>query len=258
MKKKTIIAMITITSMLSFSFAAENEPREFQIASSPELSLENISGQVVVKVGTDHQINVRYEKEDDDVEVFMDQDGDRVEIRVEYPNDHHGRGDVDFEILFPASGKLKVSTVSGKVDVTGIGGRLELKTVSGPISLVESHGDILCSVVSGSIEMREIGEGSVKASAVSGNVTYKQGALRGGDYKFSTTSGNILISHQADASYRLSAKAVSGGIKNEVGEEISVKKEKYGPITRASGNFNGGDNDLDLNTVSGRITLVVE
>ena len=135
------ILVITVMMAACMAMAAENY--QFQVGGSPELDLSNISGDVTIVAGNAGEIVVDYSKKDDRFEVDIQQDGDRVIVKVEVPEGTRNmKGGVTFEIVFPSEGTLDVSTVSGNVTASDISGDLRLKTVSGNVGLDNSGGSL--------------------------------------------------------------------------------------------------------------------
>ena len=250
--RKIVLLGLVLTGAL---FAANEQSRTFNIEGTADLSLSNISGSITISRGSADSIQVSYEKSSDEITVKMEQNGDKVTVSTEYPQGFHGRGGVDFTVLFPPQGRLDIESVSGTIKLADVSGKIGLQTVSGNLHLERSGGEMELNAVSGSIELSEIGSASMEANSISGSITYKGGSLEGGDYQFNSTSGRIHISHGSDASYKIEGRTVSGAIDSRVGDGVSVKKAKYGPLKSVSGDFNGGEVNLEVNTVSGSITI---
>jgi len=254
--KKAIAAVMLAATALA-AFAAENV-REFDVGVQPMLELSNISGDIAVVRGDGGRITVKYDKKDDSIRVLMEQNGDRVSVRVEYPEEKRNfRGGVRFEIQFPSEGELELQSVSGSIDVTGVDGYHMLKSVSGDVKVAELSGDLSLNSVSGDVEMTRVGPSEVKANSVSGSVEYRGGNLEGGPYAFNTTSGSVIVRHGLDASYRVSGNTISGSIRADL-EGLHVAKQKYVNSSSLKGEYNGGAVRLSVNSISGRVSVEVE
>lgn len=257
---KTFFPIISFLALwLSVPFAnASDLTREFKIDQLPTLTLRNIAGDIEVKPGPSNKVIVRADRDDDEIEVDMFQSGDRITIKVRYPsrNNYGNRGDVNFRIEYPATGKLlELHSISGNIEVKGISAELKLHSVSGGLEVAGCAGEMKLNAVSGDIELEEIGSARIDASTISGDVDYRDGSLEGGDFSFSSTSGNVTIAHDASASYQISGRTISGRISNNVGDSIEVKVAKYSGMQSVSGSFNGGGVWIEANTVSGDIIL---
>ena len=259
MIKKNAIFSSVIMFGFAFIATASDMKREFSVGDSPTLTLRNIAGDIEVRPGASNRIVVHVDRDDDDIEVDMFQNRDRITIKVRYPrrNNYRNKGDVDFRIEFPAKGNnLELHSISGSIEVKGIQADMKLKTVSGEVQVLDSQGDMKLNAVSGDIEMTDIGTSSIDASTISGDVEYRRGKLEGGDYSFSSTSGNVDIYHDAAASYQISGRTISGSIENDVSDSITVKKAKYSGVQSVYGTYNKGKGVwIEANTVSGDINL---
>lgn len=237
---------------------ASDITREFKVSSAPDLVLRNIAGEIRVKPGSSDRVVIHVNRDDDDIEVDMFQSGNRINIKVRYPsrNNYGNRGDIDFRIEVPAKcNNLELHSVSGSIEVTGIRSQMNLQTVSGDIELSRCAGEMKLNAVSGDIELDKLGPSAIDASTISGNVDYRDASLEGGDYSFSSTSGNININHSASASYRISGRTISGNISNNVANTIEIKRSKYASTESVSGYYNGEDVWIEAHSVSGDISI---
>ncbi len=248
MKKASLI-------FLFFSLAALcGESRSFKVAGQPKLDLNNLSGDCKIVAGKAGQVEVNWVSENDLIEVIVEQKGDRISVRSEFPkNVRTIRGGVNFEIRFPADGDLEVETVSSNISVDGVGGKISLQTVSGDVTLTDSAGELELQSVSGNIELSQIGVAELSAQVVSGTIKY-QGSLEGGDYAFNTTSGSITLEVEPNASFEITGQAMSGNVSSKF-SGISVAKEQYTGFKSLEGSVNGGKAKVEVATVSGGITI---
>jgi DUF4097 and DUF4098 domain-containing protein YvlB len=252
-----IIATFLLTLMFGPSPTVPSVlEKEFKVGSAPELDLENISGDINIYPGTAGKVVVRARVEDDRTEVSLTQAGDKIKVKVLYPKmGFRGGGDVTFDIQFPTSGTLKISSVSGDIRVEGVNGDLTLHSVSGDISVTKLEGELELNSVSGDVKLTKIGVAKVDAISISGEIDYSQGSLLGGLYSFSSTSGKVSVVHDHDAAYEVSGRTISGSITNNVGSSLSVGKNKYSSVQTISGAVNGGGTGLEVNSVSGNISI---
>ena len=258
--KKYSRLLLTALVLSGLSIYAADISREFKVSSAPDLVLRNIAGEIKVKAGSGDKVVVHVERDDDDIEVDMFQSGNRINIKVRYPmrNNYGNRGDVDFRIEVPGNcNNLELHSVSGSIEVAGIHSQMNLQSVSGDINLSRCSGDMKLNAVSGDIELDELGSAAIDASTISGDVVYRNANLEGGDYSFSSTSGNIRISHGRAASYRISGRTISGNISNDVANTIEVKRSKYGSQKSLSGYYNGENVWIEAHSVSGDISIRV-
>ena len=249
MKKVLVIAIMMVACV---AMAAESY--DFQVGGSPELDLTNISGNIDVEAGNGGEIVVEYTKKDDRYEIDMQQDGDRVIIKVEVPEGVRNlKGGVHFTVRFPSEGALDITSVSGNIGVEDIAGSLRLKSVSGNVKLNNSGGNLKVESVSGDVILNGIAASDVDASVVSGNVEFS-GMINDGRYDFNSISGNVELYYTSGSSFELDGRTVSGGIKVS-DDDLRVKRPKYGPGASVKGSVNGNGARIDANTVSGKIVV---
>ena len=252
MKKIVFLSLISIFAWTSLF--AEVIEKEFSVGDDPYLKLSNVAGDITITRGDSDRIVVKAEKQNEDIKVEMTQSGDRVTVEVDYPKNGRNMKGVTFEVQFPASGKLNITSVSGSIRVSEIRGDMKLNSVSGNVEVGDFDGDLEANSVSGNVTLTNIDNSNVEAASISGRVRFS-GTLSEGDYSFNSTSGSVTVTHDDNASYEVSGQTISGGINNDAGGEITVEKAKYGPMKSLSGTYNGSSASLELNTISGSITL---
>lgn len=80
------------------------------------------------------------------IELSASENNNRVEIET-----NSWKKAINLSIKIPANFDLEVSTVHGKVDVTGISGAHEISAVHGPLTLKDMSGSIVSNTVHGDI-----------------------------------------------------------------------------------------------------------
>jgi lia operon protein LiaG len=144
------------------------------------------------------------------------------------------RGSVDFEVRLPRRLKLSANSVSGDVEVNGVGD------------------EVRAGSVSGNVRLERVRAPRVSASSVSGDVDVQIDALTGaGDLRFTSVSGNVSLQlpRSLDADFTL--RTVSGELESDF--QLTLQ----GPMNRRSlsGRIGRGGRDLHLTTVSGDVRL---
>src|SRR5690606_6555795 len=138
----------------------EQQTRTAKIGASGTIELRNIAGDISVAAGsgdtaTIEIIKVARGSSDADareqlglVTVDVVEGNGRVEVVARYPDDRRrgNRRNIDvstvYRVTAPAGARLKVESISGDVEVSGVHGEITLNTISGDIT-VERAGKIV-------------------------------------------------------------------------------------------------------------------
>ncbi|PIE89439.1 MAG: hypothetical protein CR997_11395 [Acidobacteria bacterium] len=247
------------TAWMSLFLSAETIEREFQIKGHPSLILSNISGDITIEQGKTHTIAIEADNPNPEVEILFEQKGDRVTVETKYPKNNTGiRKGVEFRVQVPNYCDLKINSVSGDVKLSHVEGRIYLNTVSGDLDMEETGGHLKLNSVSGDIMIKGLDNCDLEANSVSGDLVLTKARLESGVYEFNTTSGDIEIWHGQGASYRISGQAISGSMSNETNGDIVIKKAKYGGKRSIDGSYGSGKAEVDINTISGDLTVGVQ
>ena len=249
MYKVSIVFLLAVSAL----FGGE-ATREFEVGDGAVLNLTNISGDITVRQGDNNLITITSTQKDDRIEVTMEQSGNTITVKTNYPKGNNYRnGGVDFEVTFPADGDLNLQSVSGSVQVTSIAGDHNLKSVSGNVVARDLAGELSLNSVSGDVDMSEMGIANIDANSVSGDVKY-QGGFQGDSYAFNSTSGDVVLTYESSSAFNLRGQSVSGSIDSD-SDSLVVHTQKYSGMKSVSGDINGGGAEVSVNTVSGRIRV---
>jgi DUF4097 and DUF4098 domain-containing protein YvlB len=154
--------------------------------------------------------------------------------------------------LTKAAGGADCNTVSGDVTVAEVTGSAFLKSVSGDVKAGGVKGSVEAESVSGDIGLTEVSEAStVRVKALSGEVLYRGGISKQGNYSLKSHSGTVTLYIPADSAFDLEAETFSGEIESDF--EIKVMG-KVSP-KELSGSVNGGGAVLKVSSFSGDIKL---
>jgi len=154
--------------------------------------------------------------------------------------------------LTKAAGGADCNSVSGNVTVADVTGSAFLKSVSGDVKATSIKGSVEAESVSGDVELVEVSEAStVRVKALSGEVLYRGGISKQGNYSLKSHSGSVMLYVPADSAFDLEAETFSGGIESDF--EIKVMG-KVSP-KELSGSVNGGGAVLKVSSFSGDIKL---
>jgi Putative adhesin len=138
-------------------------------------------------------------------------------------------------------GALGVHGVSGDLRLRGeTAGAATIKTVSGDAQLDRVDGDLSAQTVSGDLRIGPVG-GSADAKTVSGDIRFE--ALRSGDVRFTSVSGDIEIGIAQGSAVDVDAGSTSGDLSSEVplGSEPVTGEEETTPTVVLRGRTVSGD-----------------
>jgi DUF4097 and DUF4098 domain-containing protein YvlB len=170
------------------------------------------------------------------VEVDQKQNGNRIDIASHVlQGSGQQAGQVDYELLIPAGATLSLHSATGTLsaerlqgDITLEGadavvnvrsiesGHVHVQTMRGPITLTDvRNGHVEISSISGDVNLKSVTGPLVQANSGSGKIVYDGDFGSGGDYKFTTHTGDILALAPADVSADFRAHSVVGQVQND-------------------------------------------
>jgi hypothetical protein len=230
--KRTIVMMAVLLAV-GGAWAAQQVNETYPVAANGAVEVEVLSGAVSVGVWAQDMVEVTGTLGDGVESLDIDGDEDGVYIEVEYDEDYHGRQNVEtnLKIRVPAGVELSVETVSASITVAGIKGGVDLESVSGRIQVTGMPGTLDVENVSGDISVESAPPES-DISSVSGVIEI---AAAGGAIGVENVSGKVLI---------------NGGFIDSADIETVSGDIMCHAVPRSG--------DVDINTMSGTITLMVD
>ncbi|WP_076925266.1 DUF4097 family beta strand repeat-containing protein [Pseudoalteromonas sp. EB27] len=175
------------------------------------------------------------------------------------------------------AGNIKLTTVNGDVNAQSLSGNIQFETVNGEINDRESSGELRFSAVNGDIKSTSSAN-DVRLENVNGDINFTLSAiknlrintvngeaevhikelLKGGDVRFESVSGDgdFYFPDSVSANFEIKAHA-NGKIINKVTSD-KVSKAKYGPASDLEFSINGGNANVEMDTISGRIELRIK
>jgi DUF4097 and DUF4098 domain-containing protein YvlB len=221
----------------------EKMEKQFNIASQASLSVSNIRGSVVLRVGEQGIIQVTAsrrsgsgDEERTGIEITQNTDG-MVRVVTRYPeiawNWLGGLHpcDVDYVITAPRTcsftlngvsssvhaegfeGDFTVNSVSGEIVLRGITGSLKIKTVSGDAEAETIKGSLILDTVSADVEIKESNLSSIAANSVSGDLRICT-PLTQGPYTFNSVSGDVRLIFPPESRFTGELRSMSGDIRS--------------------------------------------
>lgn len=267
MKKLVIISLSILFSISAvvaqnFDYAFKEE---FKVSGEVQLKIKTSDGFIhltphnenTVKIYFIVKRNNRYIRIDrheleDELELIIDQSGNRIEVSVRHPKNYGWRNwknqlDVSFEIYAPKNMVSDLRTSDGNIDVGGFVGDQNCKTSDGNIEIYNIEGAVFAHTSDGNIKARKImgdtdlktSDGDINAFSMSGYATFK---TSDGDIYFENVTGDILCG-TSDGSIEF--HEIAGSLKGSTSD----------------GNIRGEMDDLSrelkLSTSDGNIDVVI-
>ena len=231
---KNIVLALAFLMTVGVAWAAQPVSESFPVGPGAEVDIDVLSGSVTIVAGGSGLVEVTGTLGDGVESLEIDGDEDGVSIEVEYDEHYHGRQetDTDLTIRVPAGVVLTVETVSASISVDGVSGEIDLESVSGDVDVLSMPAALDVETVSGNVTIVSAPANS-DISSVSGSIDIQ---ASGGSIDVENVSGKILI---------------QGGVIDD------------GDLESVSGNITchaipGPDGSLDIETMSGVITLVID
>ena len=290
-----IAALLCALLALAAPAAADRPVDETRpVNADARISIETLSGQVVVTGWNRNEVHVTGTVGDDTRGLRIEGDADDLRIEVDIPEGRHsGKRDLDADlrISVPAGARLEVESVSSSAEVSGVTAEVEVEsvsgsvdidgapstasaeTVSGAIRVIGARGRVHAESVSGSVEIQG-GSGRIQAATVSGGVKVDVGTIEnghlesvsgsirfsgalaaGGELEVQGHSGAIDVALPAGTSARFRVQTFSGDIDNQLSADAARRTSQYAPGRELEFTLGGGDGDVRVESFSGDLTL---
>jgi DUF4097 and DUF4098 domain-containing protein YvlB len=257
-----IRASLVISALLLVGTSAlgQDYSRTFQMETDASININNISGDIVVTGYDGNAVIVNGRKTGRDQEMLQIEDrstGNRVDVRVKYPDHCNCDASVNFEVKVPRAIRYtfdSISTVSGQVAVTDVTGDLKARSVSGEVRVKTVRGATNASAVSGRVLVDDA-VGSVSAKSTSGAVDVVITQLQGTEeMDFSSVSGGVEVKMPGNLDANVEMSVLSGGLKTDF--PLHIEATGRGPGQRATGMVGAGTRSLKIKSVSGSVSLL--
>jgi len=198
-KNKTTMLLLSVVFFFASSgtlevSAQKKFSRIYPASKNVRLQLTNRTGTVTVE---------GWDKDEINISAYLEAPAANIEpqslsgtIYINLVKDNQGRtevGNVNFLIKVPYSASVDIETRMGNLNVSSVRGGLVRAHIS-------SEGDIT---------LTNIGADNVAAENVIGDIFYDGGVQSGGNYRFTSTRGNINLRIPLNSSFKLVATAPS-------------------------------------------------
>ncbi|HVM94005.1 MAG TPA: DUF4097 family beta strand repeat-containing protein [Terriglobales bacterium] len=237
LQRTTVVTLVLATCLASAAIAESRKEYRFQVGPKANISVDTQYGAISVKPGNSNEVVVTAISQSDKTEVDKDQRGNRIEIATHLLDGADAQtGRVDYELLIPADATLSLRSSTGPLSAENLQGDLSFEgtdavvnvhdvsnghvhvtTMDGPITLSDvRNGHVEISSISGALALTSVTGPYVRANSGSGKIFYNGDFGSGGDYKFTTHSGDIEALVAGNTSADFSAHSMRGKVRNEL------------------------------------------
>jgi hypothetical protein len=259
------------------------------------VEIDNLIGEIKVRVWNQPKVQIGGTLGDGAEKLIIQGDASNLRIKVKYPDrgSWNDRNATRLEITLPIRANLELDAVSANIDVQGSAapqmevnsvsgdvqvlasspGKLSVDTVSGNVMLKLTSSQVSVNSVSGDLTLLGHLKGRVELETVSGDVkldtpvlsqlmfntvsgdgSFKTRLAADGKIEMESVSGKLGLTLPNDSSARIEIETFSGDISSAVGK---VEEEEYGSSESLNASIGGGKGQINLNSMSGDIQLLI-
>jgi len=234
--RNKVVTVVVAACLVSVAIAETKKEYRYTVGPNANVSIDTQYGSISVKPGSSNEVVVAATIQSDKAEVDTQQSGNRIEIISHlFPGTDQQTGRIDYEVLIPrdatldlrsSTGPLSVERLQGDLSLEGAdavvnihdvsNGHVHVTTMRGPITLTDvRNGHVEIFSISGDVTLKSVTGPLVKANSGSGKIFYDGDFGSGGDYKFTTHTGDITAIVPASASADFSAHSMLGKVQND-------------------------------------------
>jgi DUF4097 and DUF4098 domain-containing protein YvlB len=260
--RKVAFRLFIIASVLCGLVAtatAQDFQKTYQLSADAQITIHNVSGNVLVSGYDGQQITVNGIREGRDRDMVQVEDlssANRIELSARYPKNCRCDASIRFEVQVPRSVRYsfdEISSASGNIEVRDVTGQVHVNTASGDVLVQNVTGHVDASTASGQMRVRGVA-GSVSAQSASGDVDVEMTRVDDNQrMEFSSASGDVNVRLPINIDADVEMSTASGDVKTNF--PLSVESEHYGPGQRARGRLGNGSRRLHISSASGNVSL---
>ena len=275
-QRTNFVSVVLVAFLVSVAIAETKKEFRYTVGRNANVSVDTQYGAISVKPGSTDEVVVRAIAQSDKTEIDSLQRGNRVEVVshvLSGANLESGR--VDYEVFVPADatvslrsstgplsaehlqGDLSLEGTDAVVDIRNVSnGHVHVTTMRGPVTLTDvSNGHVEISSISGDVTLKSVTGPLVQANSGSGKIFYDGDFGSGGDYKFTTHTGDITAVVPASVSADFSAHSMLGKVQNDFPLEPRHSRLSFEEGRAFFGTVGKAASAVVLRSFSGRIRL---
>lgn len=265
-----------VTCLSIAAFAGNIKEYRYTVGPNANISVDTQYGAITVHAGGSNAVVVTATLKSGDVEVDQQQTGNRIEIASHFlQGAGQPTGQVDYELVIPPDATLNLHSSTGPLSVERLHGDLTLEgtdaainirnvenghvhvsTMRGAITLTEvRNGHIELASISGDVHLKAVTGPLVQVNSGSGKIFYEGDFGSGGDYRFTTHSGDIEALVPMDVSAGFRAHSVLGRVQHDF--PLKPKHSRFSEEVGRSfvGTSGQAASEVVLRSFSGKIRL---
>ncbi len=275
-RNTAIVTLVLATYLSAAAYGETKKEYRFTVGPNANISVDTQYGAISVKPGNGNQVVVLATLKSDNVEVDQQQNGNRIEIAshlLEGANEQTGQ--VDYELLIPRDGTLNLRSSTGPLSAERLRGDLTLegtdavvnvrnvenghvhvRTMRGSITLTDvRNGHVEIATISGDVHLKSVTGPLVQANSGSGKIFYDGDFGSGGNYKFTTHTGDIEALVPADVSADFRVHSVLGRVQHDFA--LQPRHSRFSEEVGRSfvGTAGKAASEVVMRSFSGRIRL---
>src|SRR5438270_3721519 len=172
MQSATKLGLVILIFVATLAIGEMKKEYRFNVGPKASVSVLNQYGPISVKPSSTNQIVVTAILHSDKVEVDNDQSGNRVDIKSHLlPGATSENGRVDYEVLVPADTSVTLYSPTGPLRAEKLQGDLSMQGSTATVEVNDlSNGHVHVRTLNGPITLRNIHDGHVEITSVSGTV----------------------------------------------------------------------------------------
>lgn len=223
--------------------------KSYELRPGGKLEISNVNGKIDVQPSSGNTVEVialktgkgtspeaaRQALERIEIQETVSPSSVRLITKMQQGSGLFGGGglEVQYTVRVPSGAEVKLSTVNGGIELTGLDGQVTAETTNG------------------GIKARDV-SGSIDASTTNGGVEVELSQVPEGGVRLGCTNGGIVLRLPSSARATISARITNGGIDTS-GIQLSQTGESS--KRRLDGTLNGGGPRIELEGTNGGIRI---
>ena len=234
--RSKVVTAVLAACLVSVAVAETKKEFRYIVGPNANVSVDTQYGAISVRPGASNEVVIVATLQSDQAEVDNQQSGNRIQVISHlFQGADPQTGRIDYQLLVPSDATLSLRSSTGPLSAEQLHGDLSLEgtdavvdihnvsnghvhvnTMRGPITLTDVRdGHVEIASISGDVTMKSVTGPLVKANSGSGKIFYDGDFGSGGDYKFTTHTGDITAIVPANASADFSAHSILGKVQHD-------------------------------------------